>query len=149
LLQVGVFTADLFGFAMTGLPLSAATIPLGCTSDGYRLGCPRPAAIEVHLGAGDDHLVTYDITLPMVIDDGPGDDWVEHGYVLAGGAGDDEIQGGSGSDSIDAGPGDVVVVSIGDDLVDGADVIDCGSGRDAVRADLDDRVRNCEVVRRS
>jgi hypothetical protein len=36
-----------------------------------------------------------------------------------------------------------------DALVDGADVIDCGSGRDVVRADLDDRLRNCEVVRRS
>jgi hypothetical protein len=31
----------------------------------------------------------------------------------------------------------------------GADDIDCGPGRDAVRADRADRLRNCEIVRRS
>ena len=46
------------------------------------------------------------------------------------------MRAGSGDDTIDS-------------LVDGADVIDCGPGRDTVRADSVDRLRNCERVRRS
>ena len=44
-----------------------------------------------------------------------------------------------------AGAGDDLIES----LVDGSDTIDCGRGRDTVRADRADRVRNCEVVQRS
>jgi dipeptidyl aminopeptidase/acylaminoacyl peptidase len=66
---------------------------------------------------------------------GPGDD------SLAGGAGGDRLAGNAVSDRIFAGPGS--------DRIDAQDrrhdVIDCGPGRDQVRADYRDRLsRNCE-----
>jgi len=88
-------------------------------------------------GRGDD-----------VLQGGPGADG------LSGGRGDDRLGGGSGNDRIAGGPGrDVITGSAGNDRIlarDGnRDRIDCGSGRDSVRADASDSVaRNCERVRR-
>ncbi len=65
---------------------------------------------------------------------------------LLGRGGADFLQGGPGRDAVDAGPGaDRVAVSY-----DGArDTVRCGSGLDAVNADLTDTVaRDCELVAR-
>lgn len=62
-----------------------------------------------------------------------------------GGPGDDRVYGGPGADRLDAGPGSDAVYSR-----DGvADVVRCGTGKDAVRADSRDWVaRDCELVER-
>ena len=60
--------------------------------------------------------------------------------------GADDLNGGKGDDDINGGPGNDVINSR-----DGQrDVVNCGAGRDRVRADRKDRVaRNCESVKRS
>jgi Ca2+-binding RTX toxin-like protein len=79
---------------------------------------------------------------------------------LSGGAGADIVHGGPGDDHLDGGPGDdrirtgsgrnVVFAESGDDVIDARngrrDVIDCGRGRDTVRADRQDVLRRCERV---
>jgi Tol biopolymer transport system component len=62
-----------------------------------------------------------------------------------GGPGDDRVYGGPGADRLDAGPGFDAVYSR-----DGtADVVRCGAGKDAVRADSRDWIaRDCELVER-
>jgi Ca2+-binding RTX toxin-like protein len=67
---------------------------------------------------------------------------------------DDIVNGAGGDDRLSGGPGeDKIVASSGDDRInsrDGeSDVVLCGSGRDAVRADALDRVNSsCEFVNR-
>jgi subtilisin-like proprotein convertase family protein len=74
-------------------------------------------------GTGDDHL-----------DGGPGKD------VIYGDDGADTITGGAGADTIYGGPGDDHTLAD-----DGrADTIDCGTGRDRVDADREDRLVSCE-----
>jgi Ca2+-binding RTX toxin-like protein len=65
--------------------------------------------------------------------------------VLLGGPGDDRLYGGPGSDRFYAGPGwDALYTRDG-----AADVVHCGAGKDAVRADPRDRIaRDCELVER-
>src|SRR3712207_9465510 len=61
---------------------------------------------------------------------------------LSGGAGDDKIDGGDGRNRYFGGSGRDVV-----DAANGSvERIDCGSGRDVVRADARDRLRGCERV---
>jgi Ca2+-binding RTX toxin-like protein len=79
---------------------------------------------------------------------GAGDDRLFGGAEddrLLGGVGDDSIAPGGGSDSVDAGGGNDSIRSVDDD----ADLVLCGRGQDAVRADRADRLRGCEEVRRS
>ena len=66
--------------------------------------------------------------------------------ALYGGAGKDRLVGGADADKLFGGAGrDVISARDGS-----RDRIDCGSGRDKVSADRDDKVaRNCEVVKRS
>ena len=85
-----------------------------------------------------------------------GDDCLDGGAGndrLFGGRGNDRLSGGAGSDSLDGGPGsDVIAGGPGNDTIgarDGTrDTIQCGAGRDTVRADRIDRVSGCERVRR-
>ena len=75
------------------------------------------------------------------------------GGILWGGRGDDTITGGRGFELIEAGRGnDRVRAGKGPDgisVVDGfPDRVNCGGGRDAVRADARDRLRGCEHVTR-
>ncbi len=96
--------------------------------------------------AGDDRLVGGDGNDQLV--GGSGKD------ILYGEAGADSLDGGSFDDFLDGGPGlDSLRGGTGDDrihAVDGErDTIDCGLGRDIVRADPIDIVdRNCEDVTR-
>jgi Ca2+-binding RTX toxin-like protein len=81
---------------------------------------------------------------------------------LSGGTGDDKLTGGKGNDRLTGGPGndtispgsgrDVVNAGGGNDTINSVDgvkeTIDCGAGRDTVRADKRDRLKHCEKVTR-
>jgi hypothetical protein len=105
-------------------------------------------------GAGDD-----------VLDGGDGDDRLNGSSGkdrLSGGNGNDKLTGGRGNDRISGGPGndtispgdgkDVVTAGGGNDTINAVDgvreSIDCGAGKDAVRADRRDRLKGCEKVTR-
>ncbi|HEX8648257.1 MAG TPA: hypothetical protein VF715_15290, partial [Thermoleophilaceae bacterium] len=82
-----------------------------------------------------------------IIDAGDGDDTVD------GGSGDDRMRGGEGADRLygrrgrnryNGGPGnDVIYARNGV-----AEIVECGPGRDRVKADRKDRLRRCERVSR-
>lgn len=78
---------------------------------------------------------------------GPGSDRLSGGTgndTLSGGSGNDRITGGSGRNTYTGGPGR--------DTINAAnhrrERVNCGSGRDHVRANVTDRLRGCEVVKR-
>jgi hypothetical protein len=74
-----------------------------------------------------------------VVDGGKGND------LVSGGAGADVLSGGPGADVVDAGPGNDAI-----NTVDGRrDSVNCGRGRDRVRADRSDRLTGCELVVRA
>ena len=93
-----------------------------------------------------------------------GDDDVAGGFdrdFISGGDGDDRLAGGFGNDSLTGDAGDdrlqggdgrnVYLAGDGNDVVDSANGVretrvNCGRGRDTVRADANDRVRGCERV---
>jgi hypothetical protein len=78
---------------------------------------------------------------------GKGDDKLTGGRGndrLGGGAGKDTIASGSGKDSVTAGSGNDTI-----NAVDGVrETIDCGPGKDTIRADRRDRLKGCEKVTR-
>jgi Ca2+-binding RTX toxin-like protein len=83
-----------------------------------------------------------------VLDGGAGRDRLTGGAgndVLAGGAGNDTITGGQGRNVVGAGPGNDIVNSVNGKR----EIINCGTGRDRVRADRSDRLVGCERVSRS
>jgi Ca2+-binding RTX toxin-like protein len=85
------------------------------------------AADELKGNAGNDRL-----------DGGTGRDKLE------GGGGHDALKGGAGQDALKGGPGrDRISAKDGK-----RDRVDCGPGRDVVRADRKDRLRRCERTRR-
>jgi uncharacterized repeat protein (TIGR01451 family) len=72
---------------------------------------------------------------------------------LDGGAGKDALWGGAGNDRLVGGSGkDTFLGGLGRDTIyarDGiAETVDCGAGRDTAYVDKNDKVRNCEVVKR-
>lgn len=85
---------------------------------------------------------------------GPGDDklfGVQGNDRLFGGPGADLLVGGPGDDKLIGGPGpDRIFGGAGNDLIDardgGPDFVNCGSGRDTVRADRIDHLVHCERV---
>ena len=89
-------------------------------------------AISVSLGSGDDTFTAStahgDVTEPLTIDGGNGDD------TITGGAGNDTINGGNGDDTLLGGNGnDVIVGAEGVDTVDGqrgTDTENLGRGDD-------------------
>jgi Tol biopolymer transport system component len=73
--------------------------------------------------------------------------------TISAGGGADSVYGDAGNDRLDGGTGrDKVFGGLGNDAIvatDGAvDTIDCGAGKDTIRADRKDAVRNCEKVTR-
>ena len=64
---------------------------------------------------------------------------------LSGSTGNDKITGGSGKNTYSGGPGNDTISAANGRI----ERIDCGSGRDSVRADRRDRVKRCERVRRT
>lgn len=78
---------------------------------------------------------------------GPGSD------RLVGGSGADYLSGGSGHDRLVGGPGrNRIEAGGGSDSINSAngvrELVDCGFGRDTVKADLRDRLSGCERVTR-
>ena len=82
-----------------------------------------------------------------IIDGGDGDDLVD------GGSGDDRIRGGDGDDRLygrrginryNGGPGDDRIYARNGR----SEIVECGPGRDVVKADRTDRLRRCERVTR-
>ena len=82
-----------------------------------------------------------------IIDGGDGDDQVD------GGSGDDRIRGGDGDDLLfgrrginryDGGPGNDRIYSRNGR----SEIVECGPGRDTVKADSKDRFRRCEIITR-
>ena len=72
---------------------------------------------------------------------------------LGGGAGDDVLTGGRQGDNLFGGPGrDKIFGGSGRDRVNSRDSnrdrVRCGVGRDRVKADRQDRLRGCEMIRR-
>jgi hemolysin type calcium-binding protein/uncharacterized protein DUF11 len=81
---------------------------------------------------------------------------------LSGGIGNDKLTGGRGNDRLSGGPGndtlapgdghDSIAGGAGNDTINSVDgvreTVDCGTGRDTVRADRRDRLRHCEKVTR-
>jgi Ca2+-binding RTX toxin-like protein len=72
---------------------------------------------------------------------------------LSGGAGNDVLAGGAGNDTITAGAGrNVIGAGSGNDVVNSVnrkrETVNCGSGRDRVRADRIDRLVGCERATR-
>jgi Ca2+-binding RTX toxin-like protein len=72
---------------------------------------------------------------------------------LNGNAGQDTLRGGNGNETISPGAGkDVVAAQGGNDTITARDrtrdKIDCGAGRDKLKADRSDTVKNCEFVTR-
>jgi hypothetical protein len=105
-------------------------------------------------GTGDD-----------VLDGGDGNDRLAGSSGrdrLTGGTGDDKLTGGKGNDRLTGGPGkdtispgdgrDVVDAGSGNDTINSVDgvkeTIECGAGKDTVRADKRDRLKHCEKVTR-
>jgi hypothetical protein len=105
-------------------------------------------------GTGDD-----------VLDGGDGNDRLAGSAGrdrLTGGTGDDKLTGGKGNDRLTGGPGndtispgsgrDIVDAGGGNDTINSVDgvkeTIDCGAGKDTVRADRHDRLKHCEKVTR-
>lgn len=82
---------------------------------------------------------------PEIMRGGGGNDTISAGGgadSVYGDAGNDRLNGGTGRDKVFGGSGNDVIVA-----ADGAvDTIDCGAGKDTVRADRKDIVRNCEKV---
>ncbi len=111
-------------------------------------------------GLGDDKIVvSKDITIPVELSGGPGNDTLVGGSgddILRGGDGDDNLRGGLGNDILEGGAGrDYLMGEAGDDVLrggdgddqlfggdghdfiygdDGNDVIHAGSGNDVVYA---------------
>ncbi|MDQ3934535.1 MAG: hypothetical protein M3340_07875 [Actinomycetota bacterium] len=81
---------------------------------------------------------------------------------IEGGDGADLVDGGPGDDSVDGGPGDDRVIGgrgrnryqggAGNDRLYArngrSEIVDCGAGRDRVKADRSDRLRRCERIDR-
>jgi len=85
---------------------------------------------------------------PDLVDRGAGNDYLQDddgADVIDGGPRADHIHTDSGRDRVQAGAGNDTIEL----LVAGADSIDCGPGRDSVRVDGVDRLRNCERVSRA
>lgn len=126
-------------------------------------GCPQPGLLKQGTASNDRLTGTAasDVLLGLGRNDrlsGLGGDDCLYGHSgndsLSGGGGADYLNGGGGNDRITGGAGaDKVSAGAGADTVsvrDGVkDTVNCGNGRDVVKADRRDSVaRNCENVSR-
>jgi hypothetical protein len=158
------------GPPLFGMPRACANVIRGTRDDdvlrgtqfGDRLAGGDGADFLKGLG-GDDFLLGG--AGGDVLDGAAGDDRLEGASgrdrllggagtdVLLGGRGNDRLIGGPGNDKLSPGSGrDSVSAGGGDDTVNARDglreTIDCGAGRDTVRADRSDRLKGCERVTR-
>jgi hypothetical protein len=116
----------------------------GCMGDSALVTCQPAPAVEVDLGDGNDTLTTVNVTVPMQIAGGIGND------ILSGGAGNDVLAGGAGNDTLTgAGGVDEYFGEAGDDTIfakDGlAERIACGADTDTASNDFIDIIAECET----
>jgi Ca2+-binding RTX toxin-like protein len=150
----GEYNAITVAVAGPALVVTDAGTPLaygpGCTPQ----GCAAAARVEADLGDGNDSL-TLMAALPAAVEGGDGDDTLvaaSEADVLTGGPGSDTLVGGDGDDRLDGGTGgDSAYGDEGSDAIvlrdRVADTATCGTGRDAVRAELLDQLDfACERV---
>lgn len=147
---------------------AVSSYPADCTAqyDASVVTCPKPPAVTVDLGDGDDHgQVSADVTFAVTLAGGDGKDWLESNAAantldggpgadkLAGSGGDDALTGGDGDDELQGGAGrDVLAGGPGNDLLrpDGnedpsADVVDGGPGVDTIDQDYASRFASAVV----
>jgi hypothetical protein len=172
----GEYNAIDVGPVASGLVVSDSGAPLtlgaGCLPQGVEALCTGATRVEADLGDNDD-VFTLSAALPADLKGGDGNDALTVIGSLAtldGGAGDDTLTGGTGADILSGGEGydtlsggedaDRVDGGTGGDTADGgggddsivlrdklADNATCGSGRDAVRAEVLDQLDfACERV---
>jgi Ca2+-binding RTX toxin-like protein len=106
-------------------------------------------------GAGSDHFLRGDAGND-VVKGGDGNDFLAGGDgndSLSGGAGDDWLSGGAGNDRLTGGAGrNTYFGRAGKDAINSAngvpEAVNCGSGRDRVTADKNDKLVGCERVTR-
>jgi Ca2+-binding RTX toxin-like protein len=117
-----------------------------------------PAYIDSGGGPGDDRLSAGRNAGGRLGGDAGDDVLIGSRFAdgFLGGPGNDRLVGGGGADLIDpagSDPGnDLILAGPGPDEINTRDsrrdIVKCGSGRDRVRADRQDRLRGCEVIRR-
>src|SRR3954454_19464605 len=79
---------------------AVSSYPSDCTAqyDASVITCPRPPAVTVDMGAGDDHgQVRADVSCAVTLTGGAGNDWLEGNAApnpFAGGPGADKLTGG-------------------------------------------------------
>jgi hypothetical protein len=100
-------------------------------------------SLSIDLADGKDTLTTSNVTTPLAISGGPGND------KLSGGAGNDVLDGGAGNDQLNGGAGvDDDFGGDGDDTIEAFDGnperISCGRGQDAAHNDFTDILAECE-----
>jgi hypothetical protein len=133
------------GYTFTGSGSTlVSTASLQCQPNGTaQVTCPTVPSVSLDLGDGADTLTTTNVTTPLLITGGAGDD------RLAGGGGNDVLAGGDGNDTLDGGAGvDEYFGETGDDTIlafDGnPERISCGAGNDQARNDFTDIIAECE-----
>jgi hypothetical protein len=115
-----------------------------CTAMGpTQQNCPRGTSISVDLGDLDDRFRASDVTVPIAVAGGAGND-----DILTG-SGRDVLAGGVGNDTLDGGPNiDEFFGETGDDTINAHDGhperISCGAGNDVANNDFIDIIAECE-----
>jgi RTX calcium-binding nonapeptide repeat (4 copies) len=131
---------------------SAAPLEVGGTVCEHSAGNPDElvcqavlvAGFEINAGPGNDSVVvSSQVTIPVTMRGGPGDDTLAGGGgpdKLIGGDGNDRLIGKGGNDLIFGGPGnDTIYGGSGEDTLRGGlgnDVISGGSGVNSIRQDM-------------
>lgn len=149
-------TTVLGGSGNDRLIAKAAVVTLKGEAGNDRIRSESPQGGVLDGGRGSDSLSVGKDTNSLVVRGGPGndrltgnisDDILNGGSgrdLLLGRGGDDDLNGGSGRDRIFGGAGADAIVSR--DRF--RDWVNCGGGRDKLRADARDRALHCERVRR-
>jgi hypothetical protein len=144
LTQAGTGAGTTYTFTRSGGTIAPQGGSTGCNQVGLTVVCAGLVpGVSMDLAAGSDTLRTMDVTTPLDVAGGPGND------TLSGGAGNDVLVGGDNDDTLDGGAGqDDYFGGTGIDTIqalDGnAERIACGAGTDFVRNDFIDILAECE-----
>jgi putative metal-binding protein/hemolysin type calcium-binding protein len=136
-------TGSVYTITRTGGNVSPFTA--GCTNNtASQVVCNQAVpSFSIALDDGNDTLTTTNVTTPLAISGGPGNDKLTGGAandVLVGGDGNDQLNGGAGVDEYFGGDGDDTI-----EAFDGRpERISCGNGQDAAHNDFTDILAECE-----